>query len=71
MNFDLVFSENTVRVCREVSTEEDDVLEADEEFVLTLDTSDLDVVVDPDQATIAITDDDSKLLCILLDFLVV
>ncbi len=71
MNFDLVFSENTVRVCREVSSEEDDVLEADEEFVLTLDTSDLDVVVDPDQATITITDDDSKLLCILLDFLVV
>ncbi len=63
MSDDLVFNETVNKVCIKVSTEEDDILEADEEFILTLDTSDSGVVVDPDQATVTITDDDGVLLC--------
>ncbi len=60
---DLVFDETVNKVCRNVSTEEDDVLEADKEFILTLDTGDSGVIVKPDQATITITDDDGVLIC--------
>ncbi len=58
----MVFNKTVSRVCRNVSTEEDDILEADKEFVLTLDTSDSGVVVDPDWATVTITDDDGVLI---------
>ncbi len=54
---DLVFSETVSRVCRNVSTEEDDILEGDEEFLLDLTTSDPSVQLNPNVATVTITDD--------------
>ncbi len=61
VNSDLTFSEAVSRVCRNVSTEEDDILEGDEEFLLDLTTSDPDVVVSVSEATVTITDDDGTL----------
>ncbi len=54
---DLVFSETVSRVCRNVSTEEDDILEEDEQFLLDLTTSDPSVQLNPNVATVTITDD--------------
>ena len=58
---DLTFSADVDRVCRNVTTEDDTILEDDEEFTLTLTTTDGSVNLAPDQATVAIIGNDSKL----------
>ena len=58
---DLTFSANVDRVCRNVTTKGDTILEDDEEFTLTLTTTDGGVNLAPDRATVTIIDNDSKL----------
>ena len=58
---DLTFSADVDRVCRNVTSQDDTILEDDEEFTLTLTTTDGSVNLAPDQATFTIIDNDSKL----------
>ena len=58
---DLTFSADVDRVCRNVTTQDDTILEDDEEFTLTLTTTDGSVNLVPDLATVTIVDNDSKL----------
>ena len=46
------------RICRNVSSAEDDILEEDEDFTLTLTTTDGSVNLSPDEATVTIINDD-------------
>ena len=65
---DLTFSAIVNQVCRNVSTIEDDILEDDEQFRLTLTTTDTSVNIDPPEARVTITNDDGvwvKLHCML------
>ncbi len=55
---DLEFSGSVDRVCKNVSTKGDDILEDDEEFLLILSTSDPDVTLVPDEAIVLINDGD-------------
>ena len=45
-----------------MSSVEDDILEEDEDFTLTLTTTDGSVDLNPDEARVIITDDDRKLV---------
>ena len=58
---DLTFSASETRICRNVIPAEDDILEEDEDFLLTLATSDSNVVLRPSEATVSILNDDSRL----------
>ena len=49
------------RICRNVSSVEDDILEEDEDFTLTLTTTDGSVNLNPDEANVTIIDDDRTL----------
>ena len=57
---DLTFSQSSSRECVNVSIVNDDELENEEEFSLTLTTGEDRVNLDPDSSTILITDDDGK-----------
>ena len=50
------------RICRNVSSVEDDILEEDEDFTLTLTTTDGSVNLNPDEANVTIIDDDRTLI---------
>ena len=50
------------RICRNVSSVEDDILEEDEDFTLTLTTTDGSVDLNPDEANVIIIDDDRTLI---------
>ena len=56
---DLTFSASVNQVCREVSTIEDDILEDDEQFRLTLTTTESRVIIDSPEATVTIANDES------------
>ena len=58
---DLTFSASETRICRNVTSVEDDILEEDEAFLLTLTTSDNTVILRPREATVTILNDDSRL----------
>ena len=58
----LTFSASVNRICRNVSTVEDAILEEDEDFTLTLTTTDGSVDLNPDEATVTIIDDDRTLI---------
>ncbi len=60
VDVDLVFDASTVGLCVSLATIEDSFFEEDEEFFLTLTTSDPDVVVNPEVATITILNDDRQ-----------
>ena len=49
------------RICRNVSSVEDDILEEDEDFTLTLTTTDGSVDLNPDEANVTIINDDRTL----------
>ena len=57
----LIFSASVTRICRNVSSVDDDILEEDEDFILTLNTTDSSVNLNPDEAIVTITDDDRML----------
>ena len=57
---DLTFSATEMRICRDVTSVEDDVLENDEDLMLTLSTDDPSLVLGPSEATVTILDDDSR-----------
>ena len=58
----LIFSASVTRICRNVSSVEDDILEEDEDFTLTLTTTDGSVNLNPDEANVTIIDDDGMLI---------
>ena len=60
----LTFSTSVNRVCRNVSSVEDDIFEEDEDFTLTLTTADGSVDLNPDEANVTIIDDDRTLIVI-------
>ena len=49
------------RICRNVSSVDDDILEEDEDFTLILTTTDGSVNLNPDEAVVTIIDDDRML----------
>ena len=57
----LIFSASVNRICRNVSSVDDDILEEDEDFTLILNTTDGSVNLNPDEASVTITDDDRTL----------
>ena len=57
---DLTFSATEIRICRDVTSVEDDILENNEELMLTLSTDDLSIVLGPSEAAVTILDDDSR-----------
>ena len=57
---DLTFSATEIRICRDVTSVEDDILEDDEDLMLTLSTDDLSTILEPSEATVTILDDDSR-----------
>ena len=57
---DLTFSATEMRICRDVTSVEDDILEDDEDLILTLSTDDPSIVLGPSEATVTILDDDSR-----------
>ena len=60
---DLTFSATEMRICRDVTSVEDDRLEDDENLMLSLTTGDPTVNLGPSGATVTILDDDSKYIC--------
>ena len=58
---DLTFSASETRICRNVISAEDDILEDDEGLLLTLATSDVTVILRRSEATVTILNDDSRL----------
>ena len=58
---DLTFSTSISRVCRDVTSEDDTILEVDEDFTLALITTDSSMNLTSDEATVTIFDDDRKL----------
>ena len=57
---DLTFSASETRICRNVISADDDILENDEDLLLTLTTSDGTVTLRPSEATVTILNDDSR-----------
>ena len=57
---DLTFSASETRICRNVISADDDILEDDEDLLLTLTTSDGAVFLEPSTATVTILNDDSR-----------
>ncbi len=49
-----------VRACFNVTSLEDDLLEADEDFNLNLGTADENVILDPEMAVVTIANDDRE-----------
>ena len=60
----LIFSASVNRICINVSSVQDDILEEDEDFTLTLTTTDGSVDLNPDEATVTIIDDDRTLIAL-------
>ena len=62
---DFTFGPGVSRLCVEVTIEDDDILEDEEDFFATLTTTDPDVILNPDEARVVITEDpmDSKSYC--------
>ena len=56
-------SQADVQQCEDVPILEDTILEPNESFTVELITTDLDVILDPQSATVTITDNDS--MCIV------
>ena len=56
----LTFSASESRICRNVISADDDILEDDEDLLLTLTTSDGTVILRPSEATVTILNDDSR-----------
>ena len=56
----LTFMEGTSDVCTTVQITDDNVLEDDESFLLTLTTSEPRVTLDPEQGSVLIIDNDSE-----------
>ena len=57
---DLTFSASDTRICRDVTLVDDTTPEDDEDFTLTLTTTDVNVMLTPNEATVTISDNDSK-----------
>ena len=57
---DLTFSASETRICRNLISAEDGILEEDEVLMLILTTSDDSVIFRPSEATVAILNDDSR-----------
>ena len=57
---DLTFSASETRICRNVISADDDILEEDEDLLLTLTSTDDTVILRPSEATVTILDDTSK-----------
>ena len=62
----LTFSASVNQICRNVSSVEDNILEEDEDFTLTLTTTDGSIDLNPDEARVIIIDDDRTLIAIKL-----
>ena len=56
----LTFMEGISDVCTSIRITDDNVLEDDESFLLTLTTSEPRVTLDPEQGSVLIIDDDSE-----------
>ena len=56
----LTFSASETRICTNVMTNDDTIFENDEDFGLILTTTDGNVILNPDEATVTIDDDDCK-----------
>ncbi len=56
----LTFTPTVVRACFNVTSLEDDLLEADEDFNLNLGTADENVILDPEMAVVTIANDDRE-----------
>ena len=50
-----------IRACFNVTTLDDDILEAEEDFNLNLNSTDENVVLDPEMAVVTISDNDREL----------
>ena len=61
LTFTFTFDDQSSRSCIDVITIGDTILENDEEFTLTLSTSDNMIELRPDAATVSITDNDRTL----------
>ena len=57
-----MFESGTTRMCLSIPIVSDTILEFDETFYVQLETDDEDVSLGPANASITITDDDSKIL---------
>ena len=58
---DLTFSASLIRICRNVTSKDDTILEDDEDFTLTLTTTECGLNLTADKATVTIIDNDCKL----------
>ena len=56
----LSFTEGITDSCTSIQITDDNVLEDDESFLLTLTTSEPRVTIDPEQGSVLIMDDDSE-----------
>ena len=56
-------SQADVPQCEDVPIQEDTILETNESFTVELSTTDPDVILDPQSATVTIFDDDSECNC--------
>ena len=73
---DLTFSATEIRICRDVTSVEDDILEDDEGLILILSTDGPSTILEPSEATVTILDDDSRSsamlncqnLCLYIEF---
>ena len=61
VSVDLTFTPNEPRRCTNVTTVQDGNSENDEDFPLSLSTSQSGVTLEPDTATVTILDDDGRL----------
>ncbi len=60
VNVQLTFTPSVMRVCFNVTTVGDDILEGDETLNLGLDTADENVILDPEMAVVTIVDNDRE-----------
>ena len=58
----LTFSGNVLRECANIFITSDEIYEEDENFFVTLTTSDSDVTLNPADAEVTIIDDDGRMI---------
>ncbi len=58
----ITFSENETQICLDVTLSDDDILEEDEDFLLSLATTDdnINVTLSPNETRVIIMNDDSR-----------
>ena len=67
---DFIFGPGVSRSCVNMTIVNDDILEGEEDFFLTLTTTDSDVLLIPNEAQVVIADDDSTfyIICIYIPY---